>query len=220
MPIMPDYAQENTHFPFSFAANIRVPFDILSCLGVNIFRDLTFDTWVIQIVLRKLLMAAVPWHSFQDRTSDLPETRAGKTKRTKKIIDLVPEEFSEVRPSFPDLYVFPMLSMFKHRCTPHHNVNWLWDTTILNRSVLRTTRNINAGEDMYIRRTGLSLTRDSASRVLGKPCSCSSCAAEPPSPEKIIPTHQYGHVERSESPHIAIEPLTPLESSSDDGSGN
>ncbi len=32
------------HFPFTYSANIVVPFDILLNLGVKIFRELDFDT--------------------------------------------------------------------------------------------------------------------------------------------------------------------------------
>jgi hypothetical protein len=40
---------------------IQIPFDILFNLGVDIFSDLSFDTWVIQTVLRKLLGVAPAW---------------------------------------------------------------------------------------------------------------------------------------------------------------
>lgn len=53
-------ARGHKWFPFTMAANIQVRFDILAHLGVDIFRDLSFDSWVIQIVLRKLLANVVP----------------------------------------------------------------------------------------------------------------------------------------------------------------
>ena len=59
IPLMGVEEMDDQQFPFSFAANVRVPFDILSCLGVDIFRDMTFDTWVIQLVLRKLLLNVI-----------------------------------------------------------------------------------------------------------------------------------------------------------------
>ena len=53
--------EESVKFPFGWSANIVIPFDILMQLGVNVWKDLSFDTWVIQTVFRKLLLNVVPW---------------------------------------------------------------------------------------------------------------------------------------------------------------
>ena len=58
------------YFPFTYSANIVVPYDILLNLGVNIFREMDFDTWSIQIVLRKLLLNLVPWDKWRRTTQD------------------------------------------------------------------------------------------------------------------------------------------------------
>lgn len=206
IPIILDQAQDDPSlFPFSFAANVRVPFDILSCLGVNIFRDLTFDTWVIQLVLRKLLMAVVPWYSEEDEGRDEPETQAEKNRRTERIRDLVPDEFPDVNPSLPDLYVFPILSMFRNRCLSYHNVDWFWDRTVPNRIILQTVRDIKAKEELFIGRSKSHLTRDERRRILGKPCSCYACVNELPYPEDTPPTDHYGDVSKSVSPEAVVE---------------
>ncbi|KAL2010068.1 hypothetical protein VTN00DRAFT_5875 [Thermoascus crustaceus] len=65
-------------FPFTLAGNIKVPFDILLLLGVDIFRDLTFDMWVIQTILRKLLLSVVPWDMHRRAGSDRIDSSHGK----------------------------------------------------------------------------------------------------------------------------------------------
>ncbi|KAL5361609.1 hypothetical protein BJX96DRAFT_185371 [Aspergillus floccosus] len=51
---------DSQYFPFTLAANIQVPFDILMYMGVDIFSDLAFDVWTIQTVLKKLYASVVP----------------------------------------------------------------------------------------------------------------------------------------------------------------
>ncbi|EFR01834.1 SAP domain-containing protein [Nannizzia gypsea CBS 118893] len=167
------------NLPFSFAANIQVPFDILSCLGVNIFRDLSFDTWVIQLVLRKLLMSAIPWHALDEgRSEDIPESQLEIIKRTREISKLTPQESDLIIPTFPNLYVFPAVSVFKHACPPYHNVDWNWDTEIPNRLILHANRFIRHGEELVIRYTKAPLPKNTAVRLFGTICNCPGCGEE------------------------------------------
>ncbi|EFE44496.1 conserved hypothetical protein [Trichophyton verrucosum HKI 0517] len=176
------------NMPFSFAANIQAPFDILSCLGVNIFRDLSFDTWVIQLVLRKLLMSVIPWRApGEERREDIPETQDEVIKRTREISKFTPSESNLIMPTFPNLYVFPAISVFNHSCPPYHNVDWNWDTEIPNRLILHANRFIKHGEELFIRYTKAPLPNNTAVRLFGRSCLCSGCGRErsnsPPLPD-------------------------------------
>lgn len=173
-------------FPFLMAGNITVPFDILTVLGVDIFRDLSFDTWVIQIVLRKLLTNVIPWDKqrrgrvpdilFTDQDKE-PEHPDDQDSRIKKRLS-----FKDWDPSFPNLYLFPGLSMFNHSCRDTHNAEWGYDTMIPNRIVVWAARDIQKGEEIRIRyRHGTIQTRNHAIRYFGGMCLCPTCENIPES---------------------------------------
>ncbi|KAM5451253.1 hypothetical protein MaudCBS49596_003959 [Microsporum audouinii] len=207
MPVM-QWSAIGKDLPFSFAANIQVPFDILSCLGVNIFRDLTFDTWVIQLALRKLLMSAIPWHlEGEERDKDVPESQNEKLKRTRDICQIPATDVDEVTPTFPNLYVFPVVSVFKHACPPHHNVDWHWDTEIPNRLILHANRAIRGGEELFLRYSKVSLPKNTAVRLFGRGCDCPGCGRDY-SPE-IPMVDYYGFMTSDEEPEIPSSPSEP-----------
>ncbi|KAK2861148.1 hypothetical protein FQN49_004495 [Arthroderma sp. PD_2] len=194
MPIM-QWSAIGKSLPFSFAANIQVPFNILSCLGVNIFRDFTFDTWVIQLALRKLLMSAIPWHpDGEERDKDIPEHQKEINKRTTGIRAVAAIDVNEVMPTFPNLYVFPVVSLFQHACPPHHNVDWNWDTEVPNRVILHAKRDIRGGEELSIRYSKLSLTNDQACRLFSRSCDCTGCGRDYTSPDMGMPSIHYGDI--------------------------
>lgn len=180
----------DSNFPFSFAANIQVPFDILSQLGVDVFRDFSFDTWVIQIVLRKLLTNAVPWD----------EQWRGRTKSTRSVVQDKPlKEFSEQQmmkqnqesfarwePSFSNLYLFPGFSMFNHCCAikqlgdpAKYNADWAYDNVIPNRVVVWAENSIKPGEEIRLRYRHSAIRPDSPGgiQLFGGPCKCEQCVA-------------------------------------------
>ncbi|EZG03991.1 hypothetical protein H106_06212 [Trichophyton rubrum CBS 735.88] len=199
------------NLPFSFAANIQVPFDILSCLGVNIFRDLSFDTWVIQLVLRKLLMSVIPWRApGEERREDIPETQDEIIERTREISKFTPSESNLIMPTFPNLYVFPAISVFNHACPPYHNVDWNWDTEIPNRLILHANRFIKHGEELFIRYTKAPLPNNTAVRLFGRSCLCPDCGRErsnsPPLPDYFgFATSNESEPENSSSPGEPIQ---------------
>lgn len=174
-----DWPNEKVAFPFTLAANIQVPFDILLQLGVDIFGDLSFDTWVIQIVLRKLLINAIPW-------ADLPALRenkepAKKIVRQKKIHDAEEqdemikrkESFESYDPSFRALYLYPGLSLFNHACPEKHNAEWGFDFKgVPNRVFVWAKEDIPKGEEIRIPYTELPLTKTGMLRQLGRQCAC------------------------------------------------
>ena len=204
IPLMGAENMEDQYFPFSFAANVRVPFDILSMLGVDIFRDLTFDTWVIQLVLRKLLLNVIPWdHS---RRCDV---EYGANESYNQMVDVPDDQPRKVRlfnegnigrwsnyeanaPTFNDLYIFPGVSMFNHRCRnffesrkeghTQHNVMWDWDQTIPNRLILWAWKDIEKGEQICLEYTPYIFDSHTDKRVLGKKCECEYCEKRTPTP--------------------------------------
>lgn len=139
LPLQGEKEWESSRFPFTLAANIIVPFDILRHLGIDIFRDLTFDTWVIQIVLRKLLLSAVPWDNLRRgvgddnmevndkdnmKRSNEDNVKINNKDRGKKIPDADEQKemlkvgfgMEQCEPSFHGLYIFPGFAMFNHAC--------------------------------------------------------------------------------------------------------
>ncbi|PYH43382.1 uncharacterized protein BP01DRAFT_275759, partial [Aspergillus saccharolyticus JOP 1030-1] len=180
-----DWKEQN--FPFSFAANIQVPCDILLKLGVDIFRDLSLDTWVIQLVLQKLLVNAVPWD--EDLRSKTPRT--DKTKRywifprpsTQK--NWPEAKYAVYDPSCRFIYLFPGFSFFDHACKENTNAQWGYDTEVPNRLLVWATKPIKAGEEIrisYISDEDKDEREYVLQRVLGKPCNC-------PGPEHGVPQH-------------------------------
>ncbi|KAI9840669.1 MAG: hypothetical protein M1837_001393 [Sclerophora amabilis] len=119
--------QNKANYHFTWAANIAVPFDILECLGVNIFRDLSFDTWVIQSVLRKLHNNVVPWarlpsepHTHPRRAPD----RYNWAPNDDNILDTTPD--LENNP-LDNLYLHTGFALFNHGCRDSANAVWKWD---------------------------------------------------------------------------------------------
>ncbi|PYI29094.1 hypothetical protein BP00DRAFT_376030, partial [Aspergillus indologenus CBS 114.80] len=167
----------NQSFPFTFAANIQVPVDILMTLGVDIFRDLSFDTWVIQLVLQKLLVNAVPW----DQSLRVKINRADKIKKSwafpkpSQQKDWPDENYETYDPTCRFLYLFPGFSFFDHECKDNGNARWGYDTEIPNRLLVWATKPIKAGEEIrisYISDRDRDERDGVLQRVLGKPCSC------------------------------------------------
>ena len=172
----------NSWFPFTFAANIRVPFDILLQLGVDIFSDLTFDTWVIQTVLRKLIINAVPWdekwrgtaervkREGLDEHGELPSTTDQRAMIEQK------KSFDVFDPDFQTLYVFPGFSLFNHACNYRgHNANWGYDKEIPNRILVWAAEHIPKGTEVCIPYKFRPMSSMSAHRILGKDCQCPRC---------------------------------------------
>lgn len=175
-------------FPFTLAGNIQIPFDILFHLGVDIFSDLSFDTWVIQTVLRKLLVNAVPWEhvrrganpTFNDRDGPKPVLHPTLQSRMKDRF----EDLSAMEPSFGNFYLFPGLSMFNHSCRPFENALWGYDEKVPNRVVIWANKDIKAGEEIRIPyqryRIADAVGEDvdlnmHAVQLFGKNCGCPRC---------------------------------------------
>ncbi|EEP82905.1 predicted protein [Uncinocarpus reesii 1704] len=178
-PLMGADKQCEKHlFPFSYAANIRVPFDILQCLGVDIFRDLTFDTWVIQLVLRKLLINAVPW-DLERRAQDTVDTPESKELRRSGLRGLPRDKYSEANPTIRNLYIFPGVSLFNSTCPDQHNVNWDWDLSVPNRMTLWASRDIEKDEELFIPYVPMKIEEDFAQRMFGVNCQCRRCYYRP-----------------------------------------
>ncbi|KKZ65575.1 hypothetical protein EMCG_08600 [[Emmonsia] crescens] len=166
--------KDNDIFPFSFSANIRVPFDILMCLGVDIFRDLTFDTWVIQSVLRKLVPNVIAWDSHR-RGLDLPEKEKIKHSRRRMNGTLGHNRSEDLGPTFRDLYIFPGMAMFNHFCPSISNVTWDWDSVIPNRIILWANKAIFRDDELVLPYTSRQLSRRNAYRLFQTRCNCPLC---------------------------------------------
>ncbi len=153
------------HFPFSWTANVIVPFDILEQLGVNIFRDLDFDSWVIQRVLRKLTVNAVPFDRHRRRPNH--DTTDPLTRE---------------RPRLGSLYVHTGFSFFNHACRDSANADWRWDAedAIPNRIIVTARRKIERGEEIrvnYFPEEAEEGPTSKTERLFGRECDCRACVA-------------------------------------------
>lgn len=163
------------YFPFGYSANIVVPFNILLNLGVDIFKKFEFDTWIIQTVLRKLLMNCVPWDQ---------ELRGGQrmqppTKPSKPGI--------ESPPTFENLYLHTSFAMFNHACTLSANAEWCWGEWSADqgynsqetptRITVKTRQTIAPDEEIRIQYYPGIASLDEQIRLFGQQCDCSHCQA-------------------------------------------
>lgn len=172
LPLEGGEDMKERYFPFTWAANIQVPFDILETLGVNIFKNLDFDTWSIQMAIRKLAINAVPWEPRRrhDKADPPEEAEFGEMK-------------PEVRePALQNLYVHTAFSLFNHACNPTANAVWTWDQRqngIPNRVIVYAKQDIKAGEEVRIMYfpDQMRWPRDMNLRLFGRPCNCSRCTA-------------------------------------------
>lgn len=163
-------------FPFTFAANIRVPFDILLQLGVDIFRDLTFDTWVIQTILRKLIINAVLWDEKWRGSVERVEQEKNIPKTDKQDTVLgEDQDFNVIDPSFQNLYLFAGFSLFNHACQGRHNANWGYDETIPNRVLVWAAEDVPRSTEIRIPYKFKPMSTKAALRILGRECQCPHC---------------------------------------------
>lgn len=207
LPLQGEYDWADSRFPFTFTANIQVPFDILLRLGVDIFRDLTFDTWVIQIVLRKLLLSVVPWDEERRYNNDFVDQN--KTEGIQHDIETERRNTENHHdPTLRALYLFPGFSMFNHTCSPEHNAEWAFDNQILDRIIVWAASEIKRGDEIRIRYRYRPLSDDNARRTLGQICDCSYCNRDP---------DYYPADETDKSPDGGYGPPPPSES---DDNGN
>lgn len=155
------------YFPFTYSANIVIPFDILLNLRVNIFRELDFDTWVIQTVLRKLLLNCVPWDGW----------------RRGEIDHLYGKDPFFAR--YQTFYVHTGFAMFNHACIGTANCHWFWDQCtqeqeddqkgIPNRIIIRTQRATEVNEEITIQYYPGAESRLKQRRLFGRECDCGDC---------------------------------------------
>ncbi|OOF93725.1 hypothetical protein ASPCADRAFT_150286 [Aspergillus carbonarius ITEM 5010] len=161
---------QNQSFPFTLAGNVQVPFDMLMQLGVDIFRDLTFDTWVIQLILKKLTAHIVPWDP------DLREPREiRKEKETSPGNTISGQGLNISDPMFHALYLYPGFSLFNHACPGSYNATWGYDPEVPNRLLVWSITPIQKGEEIripYFHSNDQGVTSITLERVLGRPCDC------------------------------------------------
>ncbi|KAI9808269.1 MAG: hypothetical protein M1825_004726 [Sarcosagium campestre] len=165
-----DDAASGRKFPFSWAANIAVPFDILETMGVNIFKDLAFDTWVIQTVLQKLAVNAVAWDKERRNMVDISQTPEN--------VEGMPQPPAN-RPQFCNLYVHTGFSLFNHACADSNNASWGWmfdpkdEYAPANKILVKADRDIRQGEEVTVKYSPASYTAiRRATRIFGGPCHC------------------------------------------------
>ncbi len=184
-------------FPFGWSANIVVPFGILQELGVNIFKDLEFDTWVIQTVLRKLLINAVPWDSVRRGNRDPVNISISKGKKSTGGKSSAGQQESSEKANIENLYIHTGFALFNHACSDHANARWSWDDEpppnptfgadlcVRNRIVVKSTMAITEKSEILLkyypedpegmRKAEFERLVLKQKRVLGQRCNCEGC---------------------------------------------
>ncbi|OJJ66725.1 hypothetical protein ASPBRDRAFT_59521 [Aspergillus brasiliensis CBS 101740] len=183
----------NRKFLFSLTANIHVPFNILLQLGVDIFRELSFDTWVIQLIMKKLTVNVIPWGPMR-----LTNTM---------IIDQKPFPQWEINvrdpgnrlyfdPTFPILYLYPGFSLFNHACR-NFNATWAYHEENPNLIILWAYKDIKKGDEIripYFHPLDERVSTTTLERALGGPCNCGGTHLDaqyrppPPPPSPPLPS--------------------------------
>ncbi|KAI9800605.1 MAG: hypothetical protein M1833_003263 [Piccolia ochrophora] len=171
MPLLGGTHPKKRKFAFGWAANIAVPFDILECLGINIYKDLDFDTWVLQTVLQRLAINVLPWDHRRRGDSDAI---------------VVPPDGADV--PFCDLYVHTGFALFNHSCNDSHDseayanarFEWVPDSEPTRRPrnmiIVRTLRDIEQYDLIkvcYVPED--QIDDDKAERMFGRTCHCKKC---------------------------------------------
>ncbi|PYH30020.1 uncharacterized protein BO87DRAFT_419279 [Aspergillus neoniger CBS 115656] len=162
----------NRRFPFSLTANVHVPFNILLQLGVDIFRDLSFDTWVIQLILKKLTVNAIPCAGKR-----LQKTNIIKSKPFPKLeADLTTDNLPNFWPTFSKLYLYPGHSLFNHACPTKYNASWAYyGDENPNLIILWSFKDIKKGDEIripYFHTLDTGVSTSTLERALGGPCNC------------------------------------------------
>jgi hypothetical protein len=171
---------QQRRWPFSYAGNILVPFDIAMELGVDIFRDANFDTQHIQAALRKLHVNAVPWDHRRRDDEREPEESKGMAPLRKDGL-----------PVLQTMYVHTGFSLFNHACGGSENASWSYDTReggVPNRIVVWAKHAIDEGEEVRVNYWPDDTTTDPEGvvawrrdeeermvRMLGRHCHCRGC---------------------------------------------
>ncbi|PWY77223.1 hypothetical protein BO94DRAFT_568215 [Aspergillus sclerotioniger CBS 115572] len=166
---------QNQSFPFTLAGNVQVPFDILMQLGVDIFRDLAFDTWVIQLILKKLTAHIVPWDPELRKPTEIINEKKIPKGTIQVTLSGEDEDLAILDPTFHALYLYPGFSLFNHACPKIHNAMWGYDPEVPNRLLVWSTKPIQKGEEIripYIHPNDPKATKITLERVLGRPCDC------------------------------------------------
>ena len=166
--------------PFSWASNIVVPFDILETLGVNMFRNLDFDTWVIQAVLQKLAFNCLPWdHSNQDMWAGEGTSQAARNDPDGPSLS----ESTDHRTT--DLYIYTGYNLFKQACYATAEAYWTCEdhnSGKPNRIVVKARKPIEEGQEIRVlhlppmlSREPVELDDNTVRRFVGRDCDCSRC---------------------------------------------
>lgn len=164
---------DSQYFPFTLAANIQVPFDILMNMGVDIFSDLAFDTWTIQTVLKKLYTSVVPGDTRLREPLETVKEKDFPSPGDQDRMVRDGEDFSKYDPTFQALYLFSAFSMFNHACWGANNAVWGYGQETPNRVLVWATKDIEEGEEIcipYLHQA--NETEATLKRTLGKDCLC------------------------------------------------
>lgn len=160
--LTPNYESDDSIFRrWSLASNVDLPQKILTTLGVDIFKDLRYDTWVLQTIWTRMI---------NNQNSTIEDTAYGPVGSRS---------------------VMPMYSFINHSCEPNAEIGDLAETypsetaPVLKSSgiALFARRDIKAGEEIhvsYLDEEGLGQNRARRSAMLkgnwlSGDCMCARC---------------------------------------------
>ncbi|KAI9812644.1 MAG: hypothetical protein M1832_000364, partial [Thelocarpon impressellum] len=201
LPLSAEPSAPSGAFTFGWAANIVTPFDVLDALGVDIFRDPSFDTWVLQLVLRKLELNLLPW---DPSGANIWAQYEGDGAHAP---GLHGPELDLDAPLFSHLSLHPGYALMQQGCRNTANARWTFSHAqdgVPNKLLVTARRPIARHEEIVTLHLPPILQRDDEDgsllqrrRGLGRwgECRCSSCVTQRNDEEDFV----YSEVEMEAS---------------------
>jgi hypothetical protein len=165
-------------FPISFATHIEQPNQIMAALGVDIFSDARFDTWVLQNLLNRVSANAHVRHPRPQHHSAPFQATAAPSETTSDPPDLI-RAAAAAASSATVHNIGCLLPLLNHSCTPNVVIGegrgGVW---------ARAWRDIREGEELcvsYVDGAGKGAGKEEQRQSLAvwfNECLCESCRAE------------------------------------------
>jgi hypothetical protein len=161
-------------FPFSFSDNIKKPIQILHALGIDVFAEEQFDTWVIQNLLNRITTNALLRHPLP--SDGCLQTYSPQCRQVAPSNCPARTYQSSINQTVEVINLGYLLPLFNHSCSPNLRVyegpGGVW---------VRASRDIREGEELSVSYVNESLLESDRRRRLMawfNECLCSECEKE------------------------------------------
>jgi hypothetical protein len=164
--------RDSVAFPISFQTHIKRPITILEDLGINVFADTRFDTWVVLNILNRISSNLLK----REPNPLLLEPEGYLTPPDSPLVNIRPLKNSSgpLKPANITVHSLGyILPLFNHSCNPNVDIEPRPGGTWV-----RANRSISKGEKLcvsYIQPEQLKQNKEQALRQWFDHCRCSLC---------------------------------------------